>query len=96
MVLHLLLNLQDKANLIEYYKARIAFFYGGVADSADFENAQEDIRDKLDMAIAAKTRGEVEHFAQGSHLHPHRPMMLLGANYFKVNMAKCLVEGKFH
>ena len=70
--------------MIEFYKARIGFFYDGVAEKLDFNNFENVVRDDVNAKVAMKSENEVPDFV--GHVHPHakQPMTVFAANYFKV------------
>ena len=73
-----------EAPLIEFYKARIAYFYGGNVEMADFANIDEVIRRETNRRGTMKTDNAVTDFMHHDHPKPEAPMALYAANYFKV------------
>ena len=79
-----LFHFQTEAPLIEFYKARIAYFYGGNVEMADFTNIDEVIRRETNRRVTMKTNNAVKDFMHHDHPKPEAPMALFAANYFKV------------
>ena len=78
------MSFQTKKPLIEFYKARIAYFYGGNVEMADFASIDEVIRRETNRRVAMKTDNVVRDFMHHDHPTPEAPMALYAANYFKV------------
>ena len=76
---------QTEPDVLEFYKARINFFYAGNADKIDFDNFDAEVKGKVDPLISEATSGKVESFLQQNHFHVSKPMVALAANYFEVN-----------
>ena len=70
--------------LIEFYKARAAYFYGGTVSKADFSTIDTAIRDATDKMVSMKTGGKMEGFSGHDHPRPEPPLAMFAANYFKV------------
>ena len=70
--------------MIEFYKARVAYFYGGNVDVSDFGDIDEVIRRETNRRVAMKSGNSVADFMHHDHPKPQGPMALYAANYFKV------------
>jgi len=69
--------------VIEFYKARVAYFYGGNVDVADFGDIDEVIRRETNRRVSMKSGNSVADFMHHDHPKPQGPMALYAANYFK-------------
>ncbi len=76
--------LQDEDPLIQFYKARVGYFYGGNVDVADFSEIDSVIRAETTRLAAMKTDNRVSDLMGHDHPHMDPPMGLFGAAYFEV------------
>jgi serine protease inhibitor len=76
--------LQNEDPLIEFYKARVGYFYGGSVDVVDFSDIDNAIRDATNRRVAMKTDNRVKDAMHHDHPVPEPPMAMFAANYFKV------------
>ena len=70
-------SFQDAESLIEFYKARVKYFYGANVDSVNFANIEEEIVGRLPQDIELLPQ-------QREILSADSPLALLSANYFQV------------
>ena len=71
--------------MIEFYRARINYFYSGTIQQIEFNQLDQNVRGNVDDMINTKTNGEMTNF-MGSDTIPEYPppMISFGANYLKV------------
>ena len=71
-------SFQDAESLIEFYKARVKYFYGANVDSVNFANIEEEIAGRLPQDIDLLPQQQREILSADS------PLALLSTNYFQV------------
>ena len=71
-------SFQDAESLIEFYKARVKYFYGANVDSVNFANIEEEIAGRLNQDIDLLPPEQREILSADS------PLALVSGNYFQV------------
>ena len=71
--------------MIEFYKARISYFYSGLLEQVDFNALDIKIRRQINQMLADKTNNAVPNFMGNDHIPSYLPPMIsIGANIFQV------------
>jgi hypothetical protein len=82
---------KDEDPLIEFYKARVGYFYSGVVDPVNFDQLDTEVRSSTNQMINMKTVGQVPDFMYHDHLPAYAPPMIsFAANYLEVKLKKNL------
>ena len=71
--------------MIEFYKARVQYFYSGMVNQIDFANVEEEIKSAINNQVSMKTEGKVEEIFHHEHPMPDPPMTFFAANFFQVS-----------
>ena len=71
--------------MIEFYKARVQYFYSGMVNQIDFANVEEEIKTAINNQVSMKTEGKVEEIFHHEHPVPDPPMTFFAANFFQVS-----------
>ena len=72
--------------MIEFYKARIGYFYSGQLEQVDFNQLDLKIGSLVEQMVASKTNNLVKDFMQNNRIPLYLPPMItFGANFFKVS-----------
>ena len=78
---------QDEEPVIEFYKARVGYFYSGLLDQVAFAALDLKISRQINQMIADKTNNVINNFMQNDRIPSYiPPMVSLGANVFQVGM----------
>ncbi len=78
--------------MIEFYKARGAYFYSGIVEKIDFAMLDNEVRSRTDQLVNMKTEGLVPHFMHHDHIPNYpQPMIAFSANYFEVNLLRLVL-----
>ena len=79
--------LQDESPLIEFYRARVNYFYSGTIEQIDFGELNMNARKLINDMMATKTKNQILNF-MGQDIIPDYspPMISLGANTFKAEL----------
>ena len=73
--------------MIEFYKARVGYFYSGLLDQVAFAALDLKISRQINQMIADKTNNVINNFMQNDRIPSYiPPMVSLGANVFQVGM----------
>jgi capsule polysaccharide export protein KpsE/RkpR len=76
---------QDEEPVIEFYKARVGYFYSGLLDQVAFAALDLKISRQINQMIADKTNNVINNFMQNDRIPSYiPPMVSLGANIFQV------------
>ena len=71
--------------MIEFYRARIGYFYSGTIEQVEFDDLDENVRKPVNTMIDSKTEGQVDKFMNLNTMPGYLPPMIsFGANFFKV------------
>ena len=76
--------LQSEDPLIEFYKARVTYFYNGLVEKTDFDSLDGVIRNTTNRQVAMKTNFKILDMMHHDHISPSKPMAAFGANHFQV------------
>lgn len=71
--------------MIEFYKARVQYFYTGMVNRVDFDDIETEIKGAINRQVAMKTDQKVKEIFHHEHPMPDPPMTFFAANYFQVN-----------
>ena len=72
--------------MIEFYKARVRYFYNGLVEKTDFSSIDATIRNTTNRQVAMKTNFKVLDMMHHDHISPSKPMAAFAANYFQVEI----------
>ena len=75
---------QPEDPLIQFYKARVQYFYNGLVDKTEFESIDETIRNTTNRQVAMKTNFKILDMMHHDHITPPKPMAAFAANFFQV------------
>lgn len=75
---------QNKNKIIEFYKARIAYFYDGDTSVIDFDKVENHLRGEVDEKVSEDTKSPTQDFVGGQSIHLEPPMAAFAANFFQV------------
>ena len=76
---------QEEEAVIEFYRARISYFYSGQLDQVDFKQLDVKIGQSTEQMIASKTNNDILNFMQGQRIPLYLPPLIaFGANFFQV------------
>ena len=71
-------SFQDSEDLIEFYKARVKYFYQADVESVDFANIEQEIVGRLNQQTELVSASEQQ------QLSAEPPLALLSGNFFQV------------
>ena len=71
-------SFQDSEDLIEFYKARVKYFYQADVESVDFANIEQEIVGRLNQQTDLVSASEQQ------QLSAEPPLALLSGNFFQV------------
>ena len=78
---------QDEEPVIEFYKARVGYFYSGLLDQVAFAALDLKISRQINQMVADKTNNVINNFMQNDRIPSYiPPMVSLGANIFQVGI----------
>ncbi len=77
---HLAITFQTEPDVLDFYKARINFFYNGNADKIDFEKFDQELKEKINSRDPQSGK-LVEHFS----FHSEKPMAVFSLNNLVVS-----------
>ena len=78
--------MQDQESIIEFYKARVNYFYSGAVEAVDFNDIQSVIRKSTNQMIASKTESAIDELVwRNDSISPGKPMAMFVANHFEVS-----------
>ena len=73
--------------MIEFYKARVGYFYSGLLDQVAFAALDLKISRQINQMVADKTNNVINNFMQNDRIPSYiPPMVSLGANIFQVGI----------
>ena len=76
---------KDEDPLIEFYKARVNYFYSGSVEEVEFDQLDSNMRSVINQMVTMKTREKVQDFMYHDHLPKYLPPMIsFGANFLQV------------
>ena len=76
---------KDEDPLIEFYKARVNYFYSGSVEEVEFDQLDSNMRTVINQMVTMKTREKVQDFMYHNHLPKYLPPMIsFGANFLQV------------
>ena len=76
---------QNEEPVIEFYKARVGYFYSGLLDQVDFGALDLKIGRQINQMIGDKTGNVISDFMQNDEIPSYMPPMIsFGANIFQV------------
>ena len=78
-------HFQDEDPLIEFYKARVNYFYSGTVEEVEFDQLDSNMRTIINQMVTMKTGEKVSDFMHHDHLPKYQPPMIsFGANFLQV------------
>ena len=76
---------QNEDDIIEFYKARVKYFYSGAVDAVDFNDIKNVVRRSTNQMVAMKTNGQLREMVRANDtLSPEKPMAMFVANHIQV------------
>ena len=78
---------QNASPLSDLYKLRVQYFYGPEIESVNFDNIQEEIRNRINNAVSIQTNGQIKDLVtdnDAKKLQSDSPLAVVMGNYFKV------------
>ena len=80
---------EDESPLIEFYRARVDYFYSGTIEQIDFDQLNTNAGRLIDDMVSRKTQKKILNFMAQDQIPPYAPPMIsLGANAFQADFPK--------
>ena len=71
--------------MIEFYKARVNYFYSGTVEEVEFDQLDSNMRTIINQMVTMKTGEKISDFMHHDHLPKYLPPMIsFGANFLQV------------
>nr|CAD7427192.1 unnamed protein product [Timema monikensis] len=90
----LILYLQAKGKLLDFYKERAQQFYDGHVEEVDFSNIGDVVRRRTNLLVKRQTFGKVPEYLIGSNLMLRPPLAVFSANIFQTDCSQASTEGR--
>ena len=70
--------------MINFYKMRVGYFYGTDVEKVNFENINEEIKKRVNIAVSSQTNELKKDLMEEDELTVDPPLAVAMGNYFKV------------